>query len=161
MQSHSEDAAKIVERVATLAMRTSSRVAVAESLTSGNIAAAVGAGTDASTWFAGAMVAYQQDVKERMLGVPAGTDPCSAACAEQLARGIRELLDSDVAVSATGVGGPDPEDGHPPGTVFLGWATSTAAGSRYLWLRGEPTEVVNRTTVECVRLLVEVLDGAA
>src|SRR5690349_20430325 len=104
------------------------RIAVAESLTSGQVAHTVGAGEHAAEWFAGGIVAYLVDVKERVLGVPPGTDPCSATCAEQLAIGARELFDADVSVSTTGVGGPDPEDGHAPGTVFLGWATPTEFG---------------------------------
>jgi nicotinamide-nucleotide amidase len=47
----------------------------------------------------------------------------TAECAEQMARGVARLTDSDLGLSATGVGGPDPEEGHPPGTVFLGLST--------------------------------------
>lgn len=130
------------------------RVAVAESLTSGKLAQTVGAGEGAGEWFAGGVVAYLTDVKERVLGLAPGTDPCSSDCAEQLARGARELLDADLAVSTTGVGGPDAEDGHPPGTVFLGWATRSRVGHRRLDLQGDPPQVLEATVDAAVRMLV-------
>src|SRR5687767_3132995 len=111
------------DRIADAALRRRVRVAIAESLTCGLLASELGKGHDATEWFAGGVVAYQTDVKRRVLKVRAGVDPCSADCAEQLATGVRALLDADLAVSATGVGGPDAEDGHAPGTVYLGWSS--------------------------------------
>lgn len=129
------------------------RVAVAESLTSGTLAGAVGEGEKASEWFAGGIVAYMMDTKERVLGLKPGTDPCSASCAEQLARGARDLFDVDLAVSTTGVGGPDADGGHPPGTVFLGWATRSAVGHRQLSIDGGPEQVLAATVEAAVRML--------
>lgn len=143
------------------------RIAVAESLTSGSVCAAVGKGEDASSWFLGGVVCYATVVKEEVLGLRPGTDPCSAECAEQLASGVYALLGADVAVSTTGVGGPDPEDGHEPGTVYLGWATRDGTGHRLLRLDGDPSEVVARAVAAATRLLAELAedrltaDGAA
>lgn len=129
------------------------RVAVAESLTSGALASTIGAGQDAGVWFAGGIVAYLPDVKERMLGFPTNRDPVSAECAEQMARAARELFDADVCVSTTGVGGPTREDCHPPGTVFVGWATRSEVGHRYLCLNGDPEEVLSATIDAAVDVL--------
>lgn len=148
-----------IERLSDLARERGLRVAVAESLTSGRLANTVGSGADASEWFAGGVVAYLTDVKERVLGLAPGTDPCSAACAEQLAIGARDLLDADVCVSTTGVGGPDPDGGHPPGTVYLGWATPDAVGHRRLALTGDPEEVLAATVEAAVRLLAFHAEG--
>lgn len=148
-----------IERLSDLARERGLRVAVAESLTSGRLANTVGSGADASEWFAGGVVAYLTDVKERVLGLVPGTDPCSAACAEQLAIGARDLLDADLCVSTTGVGGPDPDGGHPPGTVYLGWATPDAVGHRRLALTGDPEEVLATTVEAAVRLLAFHAEG--
>ncbi len=142
-----------IARMSELATERGLRVGVAESLTSGWLAHTIGAGDDASDWFAGGIVAYLTDVKERVLGLTPGTDPCSAACAEQLAAGARRLFDADIAVSTTGVGGPDPQGGHPAGTVYLGWATADDAGHRRLALVGEPEEILAATVEAAVRLL--------
>ncbi|MFY9714689.1 MAG: CinA family protein [Microbacterium sp.] len=144
---------KHTDRLSELAAARRLRVCVAESLTSGQLASAVGAGADASDWFAGGIVAYLTDAKERVLGLAPGTDPCSAACAEQLAAGARRLFDADICVSTTGVGGPGSENGHPAGTVFLGWATPDAVGHRRLSLPGDPPSVLDATVAAATRLL--------
>lgn len=135
-------------------------MAVAESLTSGAVASAVGRGEGAGGWFAGGVVAYLLRVKEAVLGVRSGIDPCSAECAEQLALGVRQRLDADVAVSTTGVGGPDPEDGHAPGTVYIGWATAHGAGHRLLQIEGPPERVVEESVAAAVEMLAELVERA-
>ncbi len=96
-----------------------------------------------------------------MLGLRAGVEPCSAECAEQLAVGVRTLLVADVAVSATGVGGPDPEDGHPPGTVYLGWSSGAGVGHRLLNLDGGPRRFWMPPSTNSLDLLAELLLGEA
>lgn len=142
-----------VERLSRLARTRGLRIAVVESLTSGGLARAVGAGTDASDWFAGGIVAYMTDVKQHLLGVGADVDPCSAECAEQLAGGGLELFAADVCVSTTGVGGPDSEDGHAAGTVYLGWAMDHVGGHQHLQLTGDPSEVLDDAVDAAVQLL--------
>lgn len=142
-----------VTQLSDLARARGLRVAVAESLTSGTLAGAIGEGEQASEWFAGGVVAYMVDTKERVLGLEPGTDPCSAACAEQLARGAQELFDVDLAVSTTGVGGPDADGGHAPGTVFLGWSTRSAVGHRRLSIDADPEQVLTATVEAAVRML--------
>lgn len=143
-----------VRRLSEIARERGLRVCVVESLTSGRLAATVGAGEDASSWFAGGIVAYLTEVKERLLGLTPGTDPCSAACAQQIAEGGLALFDADVCVTTTGVGGPGPEGGHPPGEVHLGWATPLGTGHRALSLTGEPEQVIDEASDAALRLLL-------
>jgi len=101
-------------------------LAVAESLTGGLLAAGIVDVPGSSTVFRGGVVAYASDLKESVLGVPAevveGSGVVSVACAEAMALGVRRLLGADWALSTTGVAGPDPQEGHPAGTVFVGLA---------------------------------------
>jgi nicotinamide-nucleotide amidase len=147
------------EELAREVLERGMTVAVAESLTSGMVANTVGAATRASDWFAGGVVAYTVATKERVLGLEPGTDPCSAQCAVQLAVGVRELLGADVAVSTTGVGGPEPEGPHDPGTVYLGWATADDSGDHLIRLEGSPVEVIEQATGYAVRLLTRLARG--
>lgn len=143
-----------IEHLSRIARSTGLRIAVAESLTSGRLASTVGAGEGAGSWFVGGIVAYLRDVKERVLEIEKGVDLCSAECAEQLALGAASLFDADVCVSTTGVGGPDAEDGHPPGTVFLGWAVRGETGHRLLRIDDEPAAVLEATVAAALRMLV-------
>lgn len=143
----------VLERLGEVARERGLRVCVVESLTSGRLASTVGAVEGAGDWFAGGVVAYATDIKERVLGVTPGTDPVSDVCAEQLADGARRLFDADLCVSTTGVGGPDSEGGHDPGTVYLGWASNDGIGHRMLALTGDPREVLDETVAIAARLL--------
>ncbi|GEK86557.1 CinA family protein [Microbacterium aerolatum] len=149
-----------VAALGEIARRRGLRIAVVESLTSGGLAHAVGAGSDASEWFVGGIVAYMTEVKEVLLGLAAGSDPTSPECAEQLAAGGRDLFAADICVATTGVGGPDSEDGHPAGTVYLGWATEGAHGHRLLELDGSPEDVMATTVASAVGLILDTLQTA-
>jgi nicotinamide-nucleotide amidase len=146
-----------VERIAGLAVEAGVTVATSESLTCGLVATRLGEGSDAADWFRGGIVAYQGAVKFGVLGVDEGP-VVTARCAEQMATGARTLLDADVTVSATGVGGPDPSEGKPPGTVFLAVATATDVVARELSVDGGPDDVLDATASRCLELLEEVLE---
>ncbi|MFS0854001.1 CinA family protein [Microbacterium sp. 179-I 3D4 NHS] len=144
---------EVLTRLSELAQERGVRLCVVESLTSGRLASTIGAGEGASEWFGGGIVAYQTEEKERILGVTPGLDPTSAECAEQLAEGGRRLFDADLCVATTGVGGPGPENGHPAGTVYLGWSSSDGTGNRMLALSGEPEEIMDAAVAAAVKLL--------
>lgn len=132
----------MVAAIARTAKERGLKVAVAESLTCGGLVHALGAGEDSSEWLAGGVVAYMMATKVDVLGVEPDVDPCSKECAEQLAAGVRRLLQADIAVATTGVGGSEPEGGHPPGEVWIGWATADRAGAKGYRFEGEPEEVI-------------------
>jgi nicotinamide-nucleotide amidase len=147
-----------VERLADLAGEKGLTIAAAESLTSGLIASRLGAGPNASDWFRGSVVAYQEPVKFDVLGVREGP-VVTADCAEEMARGAAKLLAADVAVAATGVGGPDPSEGKPAGTVFVAVTVDGQATVRELDLDGDPEDILEETATHALELLLDTLDG--
>lgn len=102
---------------------------LAESLTGGLMASRVVDVPGASDVFRGSIVSYASEVKFDVLGVPEGP-VVSAAAAEAMAAGARLVLESDVALALTGVAGPDTQEGHRPGTVFIGIDLGAAGGDR-------------------------------
>ncbi|RKQ89307.1 nicotinamide-nucleotide amidase [Mycolicibacterium mucogenicum 261Sha1.1M5] len=108
----------LVGRVAERAAARQLTIAVAESLTGGQLATALAAGKGSGSWFRGSVVAYHPEVKFAVLGVTPGP-VVTARTAREMAQGAARLLGADLAVSVTGVGGPGPEEGQPAGTVFL------------------------------------------
>lgn len=148
-----------VERIASLAGERHLTVATAESLTSGLIATRLGAGPNASDWFRGSVVAYQEPVKFDVLGVPEGP-VVTAECAEQMVRGLVKLLGADAGVAVTGVGGPDPEEEEPAGTVYVGVLVGAALTVHRLDLAGEdPERILAETAERSLRYLAEGLAG--
>ena len=112
------------ELVLTLLRERGLTLATAESCTGGLVAARLTEVPGSSDVFAGAVVAYANEVKAAQLGVPDAVlrdhAAVSAETAEAMARGARERLGVDVAVSVTGIAGPDGGTAEKPvGLVFL------------------------------------------
>jgi nicotinamide-nucleotide amidase len=94
---------------------------VAESLTGGLVGARLAAIPGASRTFRGSIASYATQVKRGLLGVTAES-VVSQEAAIEMADGACEALGCEVALSLTGVAGPDEQDGQPVGTVWFGIA---------------------------------------
>ncbi|WP_078391442.1 competence/damage-inducible protein A [Shouchella patagoniensis] len=98
-------------------------IASAESLTAGLFSSELAAVAGASDVLKGSITAYGNDVKESILGVSAATlrnfGAISEECALEMARGVKHLFKSDVAISFTGVAGPESLEGHKVGSVIM------------------------------------------
>ena len=151
--------ARLTERIAERAAAASVPVAAAESLTGGSIAAALAAAPSASSWFNGAIVAYSETVKFGLLGVDRGP-LVTATCASEMAHGAARLLEADFVVAVTGVGGPDPAEGHPPGTVYLAHGRATAVRVQRFDFEGAPDAVVEQTVQAALSVLLDDLQPA-
>jgi CDP-diacylglycerol--glycerol-3-phosphate 3-phosphatidyltransferase len=104
-------------------------VAVAESCTGGLLAAAITDQPGSSAYFQGGVVAYSNAVKNALLGVPEELlekhGAVSAEVARAMAEGVRRLLGADLALSITGIAGPEAD------------GTDKPVGLTYIWLAGE------------------------
>lgn len=128
-----DNALPLAERIISVGTLRAVSVALAESLTAGWVAAALADVPGASKVLRGGVVSYHNRVKQEVLGVEAGllqtrgsVDP---EVARQMAVGARRVCTSDVAVSTTGVAGPEAHDGKAVGTVFIGYASAVGSGS--------------------------------
>ena len=135
--------------VAALTAR-SLTVAVAESLTGGLLVAELIKTPGASAVVNGGIVAYRTRIKHSVLGVDAALLARHGAVHPQVAAamavGVRSALAldgvaADIGLSTTGVAGPDSQDGHPVGTVFLGLARGAEVATRQLALTGTRDEI--------------------
>jgi PncC family amidohydrolase len=136
-------------------------VAVAESCTGGAVAAAITDRPGVSTWFRGSAVTYATTAKHLLLGVdPLLIDrhgPASEPVARAMAVAARSRFEADLAVSITGVAGPDADErGVPPGSVWIGWATATANGVLIVSLRGDRATVRRGATAMALSVLIEI-----
>ncbi|HET6187398.1 MAG TPA: CinA family protein [Trebonia sp.] len=135
-------------------------LAVAESLTGGLLASAFARASESSEWFRGGVVAYSSSVKHDVLGVPRGP-VVSEAAAVAMARSAGRLLKADVAVAVTGVGGPGPQNGEPPGTVWTAIWPDQLGDAVLLRLSGSPESICRQVCAETVRMLRERLELTA
>ena len=127
------------EELGRLLREAALTISVAESCTGGLFASRITDVPGSSDYFLGGIVAYRNEIKERLLKVPQEIlveyGAVSEKTAEAMARGCRDLFDSDVAIAITGIAGPGggtPE--KPVGLVWIG--LSNAQGERaehFLW----------------------------
>ena len=123
------DVSSLQEVVSALLREKGLTLSAAESCTGGLIAKNITDLAGASQIFRGGVVSYTNDVKADVLGVPRETLDTYGAVSEPVARamaeGCRRLCGSDIAVSVTGLAGPDGDDrGNEVGTVYIALADS-------------------------------------
>lgn len=152
------DGETMEEAVLKLCRRNGETLATAESLTGGMVAAKLASVPGASDVFKGGIVSYAPEVKYAMLGVPEGP-VVSVAAAEQMALGACEALDATCAVATTGVAGPDPLEGHPPGTVCIATAIAGKVESMKAELPFAREQVQQFTTLTALNNLRRRLEG--
>ncbi|MGX5680671.1 CinA family protein [Schumannella luteola] len=143
-------------------------IAVAESLTGGMLVAELISTPGASAAVRGGIVAYDTRLKHSLLGVDADLLAARGAVdplvAEQMADLVRTAcavdgMPADVGISTTGVAGPDPQDGQPVGTVYLGFALRGRVFSERLTLSGDRAAIRSAAVSESLSRLEKLLDG--
>jgi nicotinamide-nucleotide amidase len=120
-------------------------VACAESLTGGGLSKRIVHAPDSSRYFVGGVVSYSEESKREVLGVSKetldGPGMVSEECAREMARGTRKVFGADVGVSTTGVAGPAPLEGHPPGDVWIAVSAPDGEEARHLTAPGDRDQV--------------------
>jgi len=124
-------------------------LATAESCTAGLLSARLTRVPGSSKYYLGGVVAYSNEIKLKALGVSKTTlkkyGAVSGEAAEEMAQGVLEKTGADVAVSITGIAGPDGGSAKKPvGLVFIGLArpgkTMRAVSFKFLGTRGQIRE---------------------
>ncbi|MFJ3028785.1 CinA family protein [Curtobacterium sp. NPDC087080] len=167
--AQSDPAADLARRVVAALTSRGETVAVAESLTGGLVVSALVGVPGASAVVRGGVVAYATPVKASVLGVDADLLAADGAVdpevARQMASGVRTALAVDGVpatwgISTTGVAGPDPQDGKPVGTVFVGIASAERSVAVELHLEGDRAAIRSATVSELLaRMTTEVDSG--
>ncbi len=134
------------------------RVATAESCTGGLAASAITAIPGASAIFTHGFVTYANEAKTKMLGVPAAMlaahGAVSPEVAAAMAQGARERASANLAVSTTGIAGPEGGSAEKPvGTVWFGLATPRGVTTYHRIFPGNRDEVRQASTDFALALL--------
>ena len=156
MQDPADEFAQVADEIARRLTAAGMTAAAAESLSSGGLTNALGAAPEASDWLRGGVVAYAEEVKRELLGVKAPS-VTSAECAREMAEGVARLLGADAAIAVTGVGGPEPADGEPAGTVFAAVTLHGETRDQRFQFDGDPAQVVHETVGAALAMLRDAL----
>lgn len=152
----------LAQRAGTALKARGYTLATAESCTGGLIGHLISEIAGSSEYYLGGMVAYSNDVKHRLLGVPhdilntAGA--VSEATARAMAQGVREHIRADVGVATTGIAGPG--GGTPSKPVGLVWicvhTPESVQTARHIF-PGDRHAVKQQTALAALHLLLNVL----
>ena len=131
-------------------------IATAESCTGGKLASLLNKHAGSSAFYMGSIVAYDNRVKEQVLGVSAEDLKTHGATSEevvkQMANGVRNLLRTDFAIATSGIAGPDGGTTEKPiGTVWIGWATPDGTFAECFHLGKLREQITDRT---CQKALI-------
>lgn len=146
--------AKIIDRLQGRTLVT------AESITGGGIGAALTDISGSSAVYKGGVIAYTNWVKNQLLGVNEKLleelGPVSATVAKQMAHGARRVLEADIAVSVTGLAGPQGDSfGNSVGTVYIGFADSRRIEAREYHFSGTREDIRCQTIQAALELILE------
>lgn len=140
-------------------------VATAESCTGGLVSAYITAVPGTSSVFELGVTSYSCQIKNKILGVDGETlgslGAVSRETASQMAVNVRNMADSSIGVSVTGVAGPDGSEGHDPGLVYI--ALAYDGGVRVKELNIEPLSrnyVRERAVYEIFKLIIKIIGEA-
>ncbi len=156
------DERPVEEHVLALCRARGWSIATAESCTGGLVAGRITSVPGSSDVFPGGIVAYANAVKEAQLGVPAETlaahGAVSAETAEAMALGARSRLGAEVAVSVTGIAGPDGgTDEKPVGLVYIHCETPEGGRGIEISLPGDRESIRTRSAVVALHHVRRVL----
>ena len=133
-------------------------IAVAESCTAGLIASKLTTLPGSSSYFNGGVVAYQNEIKTKILGVSQSIidekTEVSVEVVKQMAKSVLEKFDANFAIATTGYAGPaGGTNKNPIGTVFIAIASVVGVViSRFVFL-GDRQSVVNQASESALSLL--------
>ena len=137
-------------------------VSTAESCTGGRLAAALNAQSGSSAYYMGSVVAYDNAIKEQVLGVKHTTLEEYGAVSEQtvreMAEGVRALMQTDYAIATSGIAGPTGGTADKPvGTVWIAWATPNGTYAKCFRLGTLREQITQRAVTTALVHLIRIM----
>lgn len=144
--------------IGRMLVKSSKTMAVAESCTGGNIAHFITSNPGSSAYFNGGIVAYSNEIKTRLLKVPANMIEAYGAVSQQVAEamaiGAQKALNADFSIATTGIAGPDGGTADKPvGTIWIAVAGTSGVKSEKYTFRHNRERNIIRSTQTALNLL--------
>jgi PncC family amidohydrolase len=152
----------ILESLHDLCVSKGISVAVAESCTSGLIASKLTLNSGSSTFFKGGIIAYQNDIKMKILGVDKQAilqyTEVSTEVVKQMTEGVRKSFLADYSIATSGYAGPSGgTKNNPIGTVFIAISSASGVDVERFIFSGDRQSIVNQASEKAVRLLYDAI----
>lgn len=155
------DLLTVAEKIAARLTERGLRLSIAESCTGGFISNTITNLPGSSKFYEMSVVCYSARAKRSVLGISASLlkkhGTVSEETAVAMAKSVRELGDTEVALSVTGIAGPEPVEDKEVGLVYIAVATEDLVKSKGLRLTGDREDIKRGACVEGLRFLDQVL----
>jgi PncC family amidohydrolase len=153
----------LAQKLGRLLVENNLTLAVAESCTGGLLGGALTAVAGSSAYFKGGVIAYGNDAKRRILGVPKDIldkkGAVSAETVKAMAIGACRQFSAECAISISGIAGPGGGTiGKPVGCVFVGISAGGSVKSYKYLFRGNRQSIRQQAVREALGILVEELE---
>ncbi len=153
----------IVSTIAECLLQQGKTVSTAESCTGGLIGAEFTAMPGSSTWYKGGVITYANEAKENLLSVPSDLLETVGAVSEEVATamvvGCSKLLNTDYAISVTGIAGPGGGSHEKPvGLVYIGVTSQDSTVVTKNIFSGNRDQVRQATVEKAVTMLLELIN---
>ena len=160
----SEDYQEVETLLGSMLKQRNATISSAESCTGGNIAKLITSVSGSSEYFKGSVIAYSNEIKEKILGVKASDliqfGAVSQAVVEQMAKGVRELMQTDYAIATSGIAGPTGGTNEKPvGTTWIAIASKEEIISQKYLLGNLRETNIQKASVNGIGMLIRMLNG--
>lgn len=154
----------LAAQVAAQLIRKNLTISTAESCTGGLLGHILTSISGSSNYFIGGVIAYSNRIKELILGVSQENllkfGAVSEPVAQEMAASIRDLFNTDIGISTTGIAGPTGGTAEKPvGLVWIGVSTKVDTRTFQYHLSGNMDAVKHSTVVAALSQLLEIIDG--
>ena len=152
----------IFESLHELSVSKEISVAVAESCTAGLIASKLTLNAGSSVFFKGGVVAYQNDIKIKVLRVDKQAilqyTEVSTEVVKQMAEGVRGIFLADYSIATSGYAGPSGgTTNNPIGTVFIAISSASGVDVERFFFSGNRQSIVRQASEKAVSLLYDAI----
>ena len=152
----------ILESLHDLCVSKGISVAIAESCTSGLIASKLTLKSGSSTFFKGGIIAYQNDIKIKILGVDEQAilqyTEVSTEVVKQMAEGVRKSFSVDYSIATSGYAGPSGgTNNNPIGTVFIAISSASGVDVERFIFSGDRQGIVSQASEKSLSLLYDAI----
>jgi len=149
-------------QLAALCLEKGRSVSVAESCTSGLISSRITLVSGASAYFQGGVIAYQNTIKAKLLGVDKDLlderKEVGAQVAVQMAQGVKERFNADYSIATTGFAGPlGGTIDNPIGTVFISVCGIVSIDVKRFIFEGDRESIVSQASEKSLEMLCDAI----
>jgi len=152
------------EKLGEILVRKHLKLATAESCTGGLLGSRITDVPGASRYYLGGVIAYDNEIKIRVLGVKRETiekyGAVSEECAREMAMGVARMMNADIGIATTGIAGPGGgSEEKPVGTVYIGYYINNEVICERKQFKGSRVEIKERIVEHAIGTLINLLES--